>query len=150
MWLGACRQRRVGAALLDAAVPRTHVLADVAAVDLRAELVAVVRRNRRGGLRPVRQALRRVEDAGLVQRTGRTGFDAERARAAVGAERLRRLDLGGGDERSQHDPRTVSARDQQRVLAVETDTRARRRLAVDVLVRVDEDAVVAAELTPEP
>ena len=37
-------------------------------------------------------------------------------------------------------------RDQERVLAVEADAGARRSLAVDVLVRVDEDAVG----TPEP
>ena len=35
----------------------------------------------------------------------------------------------------------MTARDQQRVLAVEADAASRRGLAVDVLVRVDEDAV---------
>ena len=40
-------------------------------------------------------------------------------------------------------------RDQQRVLAVEADAGARGGLAVDVLVLVDEDAVVAAETPPE-
>src|SRR5207248_9659629 len=40
--------------LLDAAVPRTDVLADVAPVDLRAERGTVVRGNRPGRLGPVR------------------------------------------------------------------------------------------------
>ena len=43
----------------------------------------------------------------------------------------------------------MAARDQQRVLAVEADAAPRRRLAVDVLVRVDEDAVVPAEPSAE-
>ena len=60
-------------------------------------------------------------------------------------ERRRRLELDVGDERAEHDPGAVPARDQQRVLAVEADAAARRGLAVDVLVRVDEDAVRAAE-----
>ena len=44
--LGAVRQRLAGAALLDAAVPRADVLADVAAVDLGAEVLAVRLRDR--------------------------------------------------------------------------------------------------------
>ena len=56
-----------------------------------------------------------------------------------------RLELDVGDERAEHDPGAVAARDQHRVLAVEADARARGRLAVDVLVRVDEHAVLAAE-----
>ncbi len=43
----------------------------------------------------------------------------------------------------------MAPRDQQRVLAVEADAGARGGLAVDVLVLVDEDAVVAAETPPE-
>jgi hypothetical protein len=43
----------------------------------------------------------------------------------------------------------VPARDEERVLAVEADPAPRRSLPVDVLVRVDEDAVVAAELPAE-
>ena len=54
-----------------------------------------------------------------------------------------------GDERAEHDPRAVPARDQQRVLAVEADARARGGLAVDVVVRVDEHAVGAAEPAAE-
>ena len=50
-----------------------------------------------------------------------------------------------GDERAEHDPGAVPARDQHRVLAVEADARTRRGLAVDVLVRIDQDAVLAAE-----
>ena len=130
---------------LDAAVPRADVLADVAAVDLRAELGAVGLRDRLGRLRPVREAARRVEHAGLVERAGRAGVDAARARAAAGVERRRRLELGGRDERAEHDPRAVPAREHHRVLAVEADARAHGRLAVDVLVRVDEHAVAAAE-----
>ena len=60
-------------------------------------------------------------------------------------ERRRRLQLGGRDERPEHDPRAVAPRDQHRVLAVEADPGARGRLAVDVLVRVHEHAVGAAE-----
>ena len=56
-----------------------------------------------------------------------------------------RLELGVGDERAEHDPGAVPARDQHRVLAVEADSGARGRLAVDVVVRVDEHAVLAAE-----
>src|SRR5439155_1120731 len=80
------------------------------------------------------------------ERAGRARVDAEGAGAAVGVERRRGVDLGGSDERSEHDPGAVTAGDQQRVLAVEADARARGRLAVDVLVRVDEDSVLAAEL----
>src|SRR5207237_787099 len=43
--LGAGRRRLAGTALLDPAVPRTDVLADVAAVDLVAELGPIVLRN---------------------------------------------------------------------------------------------------------
>ena len=43
----------------------------------------------------------------------------------------------------------MPARDEQRVLAVEADAAARGRLAVDVLVRVDEDAVRAADAPAE-
>ena len=43
----------------------------------------------------------------------------------------------------------MAARDEQRVLAVEADAAAGGRLAVDVLVRVDEDAVVAADAPAE-
>ena len=43
----------------------------------------------------------------------------------------------------------MPARDQERVLAVEADAAPRSCLAVDVLVRVDEHAVVAAELPAE-
>ena len=56
-------------------------------------------------------------------------------------ERRRRLELEVGDERTEHDPGAVAARDQQRVLAVEADAASCCRLAVDVLVRVDEHAV---------
>src|SRR6266404_941964 len=141
--------RNVAAPLLDTAVPRTDVLADVAAIHLRAELCTVCVGHRLCGLRPIRETLRRVERARLVERARRAGVDAEAARPAVEVERRRRLDLHVGDERAEHDPRTVRARDHQRVLAIEADTAARRRLAVDVLIRVDEDAVLAAEFATE-
>src|SRR4029079_16886229 len=96
--------REAGTALFDPAVPRADVLADVAAVDLVAELRAVRVGDRRSALRPIRQAAVGVEDAGLVERTGRTRLDAERAGAAVGVERRRRLELGLPDERPEHDP----------------------------------------------
>ena len=60
-----------------------------------------------------------------------------------------RLDLDVGDERAEHDPGAVAARDQHRVLPVEADPRADGALAVDVLVRVDEHAVGAAEAPAE-
>ena len=63
-----------------------------------------------------------------------------------GAERL---DLGFGDERAEDDPRAVAPRDQHRVLAVEADPGADGALAVDVVVLVDEHAVLAAEPAPE-
>src|SRR5207244_2674610 len=135
----------VRATFLDTAVPRADVLADVTAVDLRPEIGAIVLRGRRRRLRPIRQALGRVEHAGLVERAGGARVDAEGAGAAVGVERRRGVDLGGSDKRPEHDPGAVTAGDQQRVLAVEADARARGRLAVDVLVRVDEDAVLAAK-----
>src|SRR4051794_2457518 len=113
------RRLRPAAALLDAAVPRAQVLADVAAVDLRAELRAVLRRDRLGRLGPVGEALRRVEGSRLVERAGRAGIDAERAGAAIELERRRRLDLDVGDQRSEDDPGTVAPRDQHRVLSVE-------------------------------
>src|SRR6266516_6770120 len=90
--------RRVGAALLDPAVPRTDVLADVAAVDLRAEVLAVGLRNRRGRLRRVRETACRVERPRLVERPRRAGVDAEPAGAAVEGQARRRLELEGGDE----------------------------------------------------
>ena len=57
----------------------------------------------------------------------------------------RSLELGVRHERPEHDPRTVTPRDQHRVLAVEADARADGALAVDVVVLVDEHAVLAAE-----
>ena len=65
------------------------------------------------------------------------------------AERRRRLELDVGDDRAEHDPGSVPARDQHRVLPVEADTASHCGLAVDVLVRVDEHPIRAAELRPE-
>ena len=78
-----------------------------------------------------------------------TGVDAEPALAAVELERRGRLDLDVGDERAEDDPRAVAPRDQHRVLAVEADSGPRGALAVDVLVRVDQDAVPAPEARAE-
>jgi NADPH:quinone reductase-like Zn-dependent oxidoreductase len=143
-----CRSRIV-AALLDPAVPWTHVLANVAPVDLGVETRAVRLGDGGRRLRPVGEAARRVENAGLVERAGRARVDAEPARTAVEVERRRVLQLGVGHERAEHDPGAVAARDQQRVLAVEADAAARRSLAVDVLVRVDEHPVGAADPASE-
>jgi len=107
----------------------------------------------RDGLRrlcPVGKTARRVERARLVEGAGGARVDAEPAGAAVELERRRRLDLDVRDERSEHDPRSEAFRDQQRVLPVEADARARGALAVDVLVRIDEDAILAAERSAEP
>ena len=138
-------RRSVVAALLDAAVPRADVLTDVAAVDLCSELLAVLHGNGVRRLRPVREAARGVERSGLVERAGRAGVDAEAAVAAVGVERRRRGELEVGDERAQHHPGAMAAGDQQRVLAVEPHAAPRGGSAVDVLVRVDEDAVASAQ-----
>src|SRR5262249_17828191 len=81
------RQRFAGPPLLDAAIPRADVLADVAAVDLRTELGAVLGRWRCRRLRPVGEAASRVERSRLVERSGRAGVYAEPAIAAVEAER---------------------------------------------------------------
>src|SRR6476660_8514478 len=101
------RRRLTCATLLDAAVPRADVLADVAAVDLRAEVLAVVVRDRRRRLCPVREALRRVERPRLVERMCRACVEAEAALTAVCVERRRRLELEIRHERPEHDPRAV-------------------------------------------
>src|SRR5207248_8364481 len=98
---------------------------------------------------PVGEALRRVERPGLVERARRTGLDAERAGAAVEVQRRCRLKLAVRDERPEHDPRSEPTCDQQRVLAVEPDARAGRRLAVDMLVLVHEHAIGPAEAAAE-
>ena len=78
----------VGAATaLDPAVPRADVLADVAAVDLGAELGAVRLGDLALDLRPVGEAACGVEDAGLVEGPGRAGVDAAGAGAAARAKR---------------------------------------------------------------
>ena len=142
-------RRLAGAALLHPPVPGAHVLADVAAVERGADRGAVLDGDLARRLRPVREAAGGVERARLVERPGRARVDAERAGAAVGAERRRRLELHVRDERPEHDPGAVSLRDQERVLAVEADSGSEGGLAIDVLVRVDEDSVVAAEPAPE-
>ncbi len=142
-------RRLAGAALLDAAVPRADVLADVAAVDLGAERGAVVLGDRGRRLRPVGEALRRVEGAGLVERARRARVDADPALAAVRLEGRRALQLLVADERPEHDPRAVRAGDQHRVLPVEPDAAARGRFTVDVLVRVDEHAIAPADRAAE-
>ena len=60
-------------------------------VALRVEERAVLERRRFRRLRPVGEAPRRVEHAGLVERVRRARVDAEPAFAAVGVERWRRL-----------------------------------------------------------
>src|SRR5439155_10560654 len=90
-----------------------------------------------------------VEHAGLIERAGRAGLDTECARAAVQPERRRRLELDVGHERAQHDPGAKATRDQHRVLAVKADSGANGRLAIDMLVRVHEDAVLAAKAAAE-
>jgi hypothetical protein len=121
MRLSAGRETLLAATLLDPPVPRTDVLADVAAVGLRAELGSIILGNRRGRLRPVRETLVGNDDAGVVECARRARLAAERARTANELERRSRLDLGGGDERSEHHPRSVPVGDQHRVLAVEAD-----------------------------
>src|SRR5207253_6444754 len=91
--LGVGRQPLTGTPFLDTAVPWANVLADVATVDLRAKVTAVLERRRFRRLRPVGEAPRRVEHAGLVERVRRARIDAEPALAAVGVERWRRLQL---------------------------------------------------------
>jgi NADPH:quinone reductase-like Zn-dependent oxidoreductase len=147
--LGLRGERVVRPPPLDPPVPGADVLADVAAVDLVTELASIVLGGGARRLCPVREALGRVERPWLVERAGRTGVDAEAARAAVEPERRRRLELLLGHERSEDDPRAVAARDQHRVLAVEAHARAGGRLPVDMLVLVHEHEVLAAEPPPE-
>jgi hypothetical protein len=141
--------RVIRASFLDAAVPRADVLADVAAVHLSAELPAVVHRDRRRRLAPVREAARSVQRPRLVERVRRARVDAKRARAAACGERRRRIELPVADQRPENDPGPVAARDQHRVLAVEPHPAPRGGLAIDMLVRVDEHAVLAAEHAPD-
>ena len=73
-------------------IPRTDFLADVAAVDVRADGRRELVGNRAALLdRQVRNAARRVEHAGRDERVRRTRLEAQRARAAL-IER-RRVDL---------------------------------------------------------
>ena len=137
------------AAALDAPVPGADVLADVAPVDLRAERGAVGLGDRLGHLCPVGEAAGGVEDAGLVEGAGRAGVDAAGAGAAARAHGRRGLELRRGHERPEHDPGAVAGGDQHRVLAVEADPGARGSLAVDVLVRIDQDAEGRVERAPE-
>ena len=65
--VAVCRGVVVAPSLLDAAVPRADVLADVASVDLCAERGTVALGDRCRRLRPVREALRSVERSGLVE-----------------------------------------------------------------------------------
>src|SRR5437764_57871 len=95
--------------------------------------------------RSARTGLTRTASLDPLERLRRTRVDTEPARAAVELELRRRLDLHVRDERAEHDPRAVTTRDQQRVLAVEADARSSRSLAVDMLVRVHEHAVATAE-----
>ena len=147
--LRVARERLPGTTLLDTPVPGADVLADVAPVDAILERVHHVAGELAGRLRPVREAPGRVEHAGLVERARRARLDAQRAAAAARVEGGRRLQLDVGHERAEHDPGSVRARDQHRVLADEPDARALRAGAVDVVVLVDEDAVRAAELPTE-
>ena len=128
---------------------RADVLADVAAVDAVAERVHDVLRASRPAV-CVQYERQRVASStpGSSSASGRARVDAERAAAAARVERRGRLELDVGDERAEHDPRAVRARDQHRVLADEADARALGAGPVDVLVRVDEHAIGAAEPRP--
>src|SRR5207248_2422946 len=97
---------QAGPPLLHAAIPRTHVLADVAPVHLCAERCAEVLGDRVGCLRPVGETARRIERPGLVERAGWARVDAEPAGAAVRLEPRRRLELDVGHERAEDDPRS--------------------------------------------
>ena len=141
----ASSRRAPRRALLDASVPRTDLLADVAPVHHVAQLAAIFLGMGAGACGPVREALRRVERAGLVERAGRAGVDAEPAVPAVEVEGRARLDFGVRHERTEHDPGSVATRDGHRVLAVERDACVHGCRPVDVIVLVDEHAVVAAE-----
>ena len=98
-----------------------------------------------GRLAPVRETCGRVEMPGSSSApVGHASMQSvtSRSRAWSGGVTFH---LHVGDERPEHDPGAEPPRDQQRVLAVEADTRAGRGLAVDVLVRVHEHAVGAAK-----
>src|SRR4051794_9296692 len=89
--LRAIRKRPIGPPLLDSAVPRADVLADVAAVHLHTEMLVVLLGDRVRRLRPVGEAACRVERAGLLERVCRACVDAEPAAPAVELQRRRRL-----------------------------------------------------------
>ena len=93
-----------GAPLLNPAIPGADVLADVAAVDLRLQGLAVGLGRVVGRLRPVREAFGRIERPRLVEGSRGTGVDAEGAGAAVERKPRRRLQLPVRDERAKDDP----------------------------------------------
>ena len=107
---------------------------------------------RRGSLPPSASSRRgngsRRARRARSERSRRARVDAERAAPAAGVERRRRLELDVGDERPEHDPRPVGARDQHRVLADEADARALGARAVDVLVGVHEHPVAPPSRRP--
>ena len=108
-------------------------------------------RDRLGSLRRRRQARARIEHAGLDQRSGRARVQAQRAAAAPWwNEILGRLELEIGHERAERDERAVARHDRHRVPAGERQPGADRRLAIDVVVRVDEDGRTGAVLGAEP
>ena len=128
---------------LGAAVPRTHVLADVAAVDPVLERLGE-RQLLQPRLRQVGEAQPCVEGSLLEDRAGRAGVDAGPALAAgvpggglgVG---MRGGELGVGDQHAEDDPRAVAAGDRHRVLPGHGDARPDGGLPVDVPVGVDVD-----------
>src|SRR5439155_13119169 len=102
--------RETTAALLDPAVPGTHVLADVTPVHARAQVVPEAVWDRMWRLRPVGEAETGAEHARLDDRVGRARVDAQPARAAVLLERPARLDVDLRYQRSQYDPGAVTLR----------------------------------------
>src|SRR5205814_631855 len=105
---------------------------DVAAVDVIAERGAILLGDGRAKLdRQVRDAARRVEDAGIHERTGRAGIEAATTGAAL-LERLRiGLEIERGDDLGEKQPRPVLGVDQARVLANPAEARI---LRVDALL----------------
>ena len=99
-------------------VIRADVLADIAAIGVRAEQDALLLDNRALVLdREIGQASCRIEHARFDQRSGRTRGETQRARSALIEDGLVRLQIEVADDFREEDPRTQLGVDQAGVLA---------------------------------
>ena len=111
-----------------APVPRTHVLADVAAVDLRANRRPQRLVHRAARLdREIRQAARRVDDVGLDDGARSDTRRDSACTCRTDRRRRVRLELGVRENLAQEQPRAERRVDQARVLADPAEARPARR-----------------------